>query len=68
VESQDSEVKPDTQIIVSEGAEVDTTAPKDAHDDTSAPKDAQDDLSVTEKPKSWADYSDGEVEAVQVAS
>lgn len=68
VESEDSEVKPDIQTIVSEGAEVDATALKDAQDDASAPKDAQDDSSVTEKPKSWADYSDGEVEAIQVAS
>uniref|UniRef100_A0ACD5YXQ0 Uncharacterized protein n=1 Tax=Avena sativa TaxID=4498 RepID=A0ACD5YXQ0_AVESA len=68
VESEDSEVKPDIQTIVSEGAEVDVTVPKDAQDDASAPKDAQDDSSMTEKPKSWADYSDGEVEAVQVAS
>jgi protein TIF31 len=68
VESEDGEVKPDIQTIVSEGAEVDATAPKDVQDDSSVPKDAQDDLSMTEKPKSWADYSDGEVEAVQVAS
>ncbi|KAM3244563.1 hypothetical protein ACQJBY_056090 [Aegilops geniculata] len=67
VECEDSEVKPD-ETIVSGGAEVDETAPIDAQDDASAPKDAPDDSSVTEKPKSWADYSDGEVEAVQVAS
>ncbi|VAI50622.1 unnamed protein product [Triticum turgidum subsp. durum] len=67
VECEDSEVKPD-ETIVSGGAEVDATAPIDAQDDASAPKDAPDDSSVTEKPKSWADYSDGEVEAVQVAS
>ncbi|VAI62099.1 unnamed protein product [Triticum turgidum subsp. durum] len=67
VECEDSEVKPD-ETIVSGGAEVDATAPIDAQDDASAPKDAQDDSSMTEKPKSWADYSDGEVEAVQVAS
>ncbi|KAM3224232.1 hypothetical protein ACQJBY_057562 [Aegilops geniculata] len=67
VECEDSEVKPD-ETIVSGGAEVDATAPIDAQDDASAPKDAQDDSSVTEKQKSWADYSDGEVEAVQVAS
>ena len=57
MECEDSEVKPD-ETIVSGGAEVDATAPIDAQDDASAPKDAPDDSSVTEKPKSWADYSD----------
>ncbi|CAM0943501.1 unnamed protein product [Alopecurus aequalis] len=67
VESEDSKIKPD-QPVVSEGAEIEATAAKDAQDDASAPKDAQNDSTVTEKPKSWADYSDGEAEAIQAAS
>ncbi|KQK01113.1 protein TSS isoform X1 [Brachypodium distachyon] len=67
VESEDGEVEPD-QTVASESTEDDATALKGAQEDPAAPKDAQDDSSFTEKPKSWADYSDGEAEAVQVAS
>ncbi|KAF0932907.1 hypothetical protein E2562_013107 [Oryza meyeriana var. granulata] len=54
VESKDSEVDPE-QTVTSKGDEGDAITPEDGS-------------AVTEKPKSWADYSDGEAEAVEVGS
>ncbi|KAL6911983.1 hypothetical protein ACP4OV_000788 [Aristida adscensionis] len=55
-ESTDVEVESE-QTMASEVPEEATTA-----------KYATDESSTTEKPKSWADYSDGEIETVEVAS
>ncbi|KAG8058627.1 hypothetical protein GUJ93_ZPchr0002g24715 [Zizania palustris] len=54
VETKGSEVEPE-QMVASEGAEDVATTVEDAS-------------GLDVKPKSWADYSDGEVEAVEVAS
>uniref|UniRef100_A0A0A8YDJ5 Uncharacterized protein n=1 Tax=Arundo donax TaxID=35708 RepID=A0A0A8YDJ5_ARUDO len=55
-ESKDSEVEPEQ-----------TTA-SEVVGEAEAAKDATDESNATELPKSWAGYSDGEVEAVEVAS
>jgi protein TIF31 len=54
-ESKDGEVEPEQ-----------TTAPEVAEEAVAA-KDVTEELIATGQPKSWADYSDGEVEAVEVA-
>ncbi|KAL5207441.1 hypothetical protein ABZP36_031876 [Zizania latifolia] len=54
VETKGGEVEPE-QMVASEGAEDGATTVEDAS-------------GLAVKPKSWADYSDGEVEAVEVAS
>ena len=43
-----------------------TVAPEVAEEAVVA-KDVTEELITTRQPKSWADYSDGEVEAVEVA-
>ncbi|CAN6233123.1 unnamed protein product [Urochloa humidicola] len=60
----------DTNHTESKDGEVDpeqTTAPAVA-EESAAAKDVTEESMATEQPKSWADYSDGEVEAVEVAS
>ncbi|KAL5212192.1 hypothetical protein ABZP36_023039 [Zizania latifolia] len=56
VETEGGEVEP-LQKVTSEGAE-----------DGASATTVEDGSGLTEKPKSWADYSDGEAEVVEVAS
>uniref|UniRef100_A0A0E0JY30 Clu domain-containing protein n=1 Tax=Oryza punctata TaxID=4537 RepID=A0A0E0JY30_ORYPU len=64
-EKQDTDGKNHVESKDGEGEPEQTEASKGDEDGAITPEDGS---AVTENPKSWADYSDGEAEAVEVAS